>query len=78
MGLNGKTTLEERHAEMKQWHFNQAKGYVKALDVTYVWIQELEDQIEEEERNDEEEQEKETKVANKPKDYETTPIKKLS
>jgi hypothetical protein len=28
--------------------FDQTKGYVKALDATYVKIQELEDQIEEE------------------------------
>jgi hypothetical protein len=32
MELNVKTTLEERQAEMKRWHFNQTKGYVKALD----------------------------------------------
>jgi hypothetical protein len=53
MEFNVKTTLEERQAEMRQWHFNQIKGYVKALDVAYVRIQELEDQIEEEELNDE-------------------------
>ncbi len=62
---------------MKRWHFNQTKGYVKALHTTYVKIQELEDQIEEEKLNDEEEQEKETKAANKPENDETTPIKKL-
>jgi hypothetical protein len=48
MELNVKITLEGGHAEMKRWHFNQTKGYVKALDVTYVKIQELQDQIEEE------------------------------
>jgi len=62
---------------MRQWHFNQTKGYVKPLDVMYVKIQELEDQIEEKELNDEEEHEKETKAVDKPKDDETTPIGKL-
>jgi hypothetical protein len=62
---------------MKQWHFNQTIGYVKALDVMYVKIQELEYQIEEEELNDEEEHEKETKAVHKPKDDETTPNGKL-
>jgi hypothetical protein len=54
MELNVKITLKEGHAEIKQWHFDQTKGYVKALDAMYVKIQELEDQIEEEELNDEE------------------------
>ncbi len=45
---NVTTTLEEGQAEMKRWHFDQTKGYVKALDATYVRIQELENQIEEE------------------------------
>jgi hypothetical protein len=39
---------------MKQWHFDQTQGYVKALDAMYVKMQELEDQIEEEELNNEE------------------------
>ncbi len=50
-----KITLEQGHATMKRWHFDQTKGYVKTLDATYVKIQELQDQIEEEELNDEEE-----------------------
>jgi hypothetical protein len=62
---------------MKQWHFNQTKGYVKPLDVMYVKIQKLEDQIEEKELIDEKEHEKETKAIDKPKDDETTPIGKL-
>ncbi len=77
MEPNVKTTLKERQVEMKQWHFDQTKGYVKALDAMYVKIQELEDQIEEEELNDEEEQEKETEAADKFEDDETTPIGKL-
>ncbi len=48
MEPNVKITLEEGHAEMKRWHFDQIKGYVKALDATYVKIQEVQDQIEEE------------------------------
>lgn len=33
-----KTTLEAGQAEMKTWHFDQTKGYVKVLDATYVKI----------------------------------------
>jgi hypothetical protein len=40
---------------MKRWHFDQTKGYIKALNAMYVKIQELEDQIEEEELNDDKE-----------------------
>ncbi len=69
-----KTTLKERWAEMKRWHIDQTKGYVKALDATYVKIQKLKDQIEEEELNDEEESKKQTEVI---KYDETTPIGKL-
>jgi hypothetical protein len=77
MEPNVKTTLEERQAKMKRWHFDQIKGNVKVLDVTYVKILELEDQIEEEELNDEEEQEKEKEVANELENDETTPIGEL-
>jgi hypothetical protein len=38
MEPNVKTTLKERQVEMKQWHFDQTKGYVKALDAMYVKI----------------------------------------
>ncbi len=72
-----KTTLEERQTEMKRWHFDQTKGYIKALNAMYVKIQELEDQIEEEELNDEKEQERETEATYKLEDDETTPIGKL-
>jgi hypothetical protein len=78
MELNVKTTLEEGQVEMRRRHFNQAKGYAKAFEVTYVKIQELEDQIEEEEINDEEEHgKKKTKAVDKLEDDETTPIKEL-
>lgn len=29
-----KTTLEAGQAEMKTWHYDQTKGYVKVLDAT--------------------------------------------
>jgi hypothetical protein len=48
MEPNVKTVVEEGRVEMKRWHFDQTKGYVKAVDATYVKIQELEHQIEEE------------------------------
>ncbi len=69
-----KTTLKEGWAEMKRWHFDQTKCYVKALDATYVKIQKLKDQIEEEELSDKEESEKQTEVI---KYDEATPIGKL-
>ncbi len=71
-----KTTLEAGQAEMKTWHYDQTKGYVKVLDATYVKIQKLEDQIVEEELNDEKKQE-ETKITNKLEDDERTPMGKL-
>jgi hypothetical protein len=53
-------TLEEGQAKMRKWHFDQIKGYIKALDATYVRIQEMEDQINEEELNDDENQKNKT------------------
>jgi hypothetical protein len=43
MEPNVKIVVEEGQGEMRWWHFNQTKGYVKTLDATYVRIQELED-----------------------------------
>ncbi len=60
MEPNLKMGLEEGQAETRS-HFDQTKGYVKALDATYVKIQELKDKIEEEELNDEKEHEKRRK-----------------
>ncbi len=72
-----KTTLEEGQVEMKRWHFDQTKGYIKALDATYVRIRQLEDQIKEEELNDDDEQKNKMEVAEKLENDEITPIGKL-